>query len=150
MKMEIVRSTDKKRISDQLKEQFGISKVPYLLLRFGKEKIRAFSGSLLTDELRILDHNLRIEAAGLYLGKQQDDGIRLNLDAIYLLKDQITKNILELTDEQTKEWFSGHDLILKGENSFKILKNNGEIIGCGKSTGEKITNFMPKERRIKN
>ena len=36
------------------------------------------------------------------------------------------------------------------ESAFKILKNNNEFIGCGKSTGDRITNFVPKERRIKN
>jgi len=41
------------------------------------------------------------------------------------------------------------DLEIESENAFKVLKYNNEIIGCGKSTGEKIANFMPKERRIR-
>jgi len=147
--MQIIRATEKKKILQQLNEQFGISKIPYLLLRFGKEKIRAFSGSLSSEELNVLDKNLRIENTGLYLLKEQRDGLRLTLDSLSLFKDQINKGILELTNKEAKDWFKGHDLLIKEERGFKILRNNNEMIGCGKSTGEKITNFVPKERRIR-
>ena len=147
--MKIIRSTPKKKILEQLNEQFGITKLPYLLLRFGKEKIRAYSGNLSVEELNKLDSQLRIENMGLYFIKEQIDGIRLTFDGVQLFKDQITKNILELDDKQAEEWLKGQDLDIQSDNTFKILKNNNEFIGCGKSTGERITNFVPKERRIK-
>jgi len=155
--MKIIKATEKKKILEELKEQFGITKLPYLLLRFGKEKIRIYSGDLSTEELNVLDKNLRIENIGLYFAKQQKDGIRLTLDGIQLLKFQITKNILELNDKQAEEWLKGLDLDLKEisknltlKKRFVILKNQNEFIGCGKVTEKKITNFIPKERRIKN
>ena len=147
--MKIIRSTPKKKILEQLNEQFGITKLPYLLLRFGKEKIRAYSGNLSVEELNKLDSELRIENMGLYFIKEQIDGIRLTFDGVQLFKDQITKNILELDDKQAEEWLKGQDLDIQSDSTFKILKNNNELIGCGKSTGERITNFVPKERRIK-
>lgn len=147
--MKILRSTQKKKILAQLNEQFGIKELPYLLLRFGKEKLRAYSGSLSGEELNILDANLRIENIGLYFAKEQIDGIRLTFDGIQLFKDQINKNIIDLDDNQANEWLKGQDLLIESDNAFKILKHNGEIIGCGKSTGERITNFVPKERRLK-
>lgn len=147
--MQILRANEKKRILQQMNEQFGISTLPYLLLKFGKEKLRAYSGSLSSEELNFLDKNLRIESAGIYLGKQQPDGLRLSIDSLSLFNGQITKNILELTDKQTEEWFKGQDIIVEADRNLKILKNKEDFIGCGKSTGEKITNFVPKERRIK-
>ena len=57
---------------------------------------------------------------------------------------------MEINDSQAEDWFKGNDLDIKAESAFKILKNNDEFIGCGKSTGDRITNFVPKERRIKN
>lgn len=146
--MKILRASEKKKILQQLEKQYGITKLPYLLLRFGKEKIRAYSGSLSKEELNILDKNLRIENAGLYLAKQHPEGLRLSLDSLYLFKEQITKNILEVNDNEAENWFKGQDLLIKSDRAFKILKNH-DLIGCGKSTGEKITNFVPKERRIK-
>lgn len=147
--MQIIRASEKKKILEKLEKQYGISKLPYLLLQFGKEKIRLYSGNLSSQELNILDKNLRVENIGLYLAKQQDDGIRLSLDVLSLFKNQINKNILELGDEQAENWFHGEDLPIATDKNFKILKNNDDFLGCGKSTGEKITNFVPKERRIK-
>jgi NOL1/NOP2/fmu family ribosome biogenesis protein len=147
--MKIIYSTEKKKILAQINEQYGISELPYLLLRFGEDKIRIYSGSLSNDELNTLAANLNIENIGLYFAKQEKDGIRLTLDGIQVLKEQITKNILELTDKQADDWLRGNDLDIKTDRGFKILKNSNEFLGCGKSTGERIANFMPKERRIK-
>jgi NOL1/NOP2/fmu family ribosome biogenesis protein len=147
--MQVIKSNEKKEILSQLNEQYGISSLPHLLLRFGKEKIRAFSGNLSADELRTLDKYLRIETAGIYIAKQHPEGVRLTIDGVSLLKNQVTKNILEIDDKEAEEWFKGNDLMIEHERAFKILKNDGELVGCGKSTGEKITNFMPKERRVR-
>jgi len=147
--MKILKSTPKKKLLKQLNEQFGITELPFLLLQFGKEKIRLYSGNLSVEELNILDANLRIENLGLYFAKEQIDGIRLTLDGIQILKQQITKNILDINNKQAEQWLKGNDLILNTEKGYKVLRNNNEFLGCGKSTGERITNFVPKERRIK-
>jgi len=148
--MKILYSSDKKKILKQLEEQYEIKKLPYLLLQFGKEKIRIYSGNLSTDELFKLDKTLRIETAGLYTFKKQNEEIRLTIDALSPFKNQITKNILEIDNSQALEWFKGNDLDIKSDRNFKVLKNQGDFIGCGKSTQERITNYMPKERRIRN
>jgi len=148
--MKVLKSSQKKKILKQLNEQFGIIELPYLLLQFGKEKLRAYSGKLSVEELNKLDNSLRIETIGLYFTKQQIDGIRLTLDGIQLFKNQITKNILNLDDKQADNWLKGNDLDIQSDKAFKILQHNNEFIGCGKSTGERITNSMPKERRVKN
>ncbi len=148
--MKTLSSSRKKKIIQQLEDQFGITSLPYLFLQFGKDKIRVYSGNLSKENLNNLDKNTRIENMGLYFARIQPDGIRLTIDGIQLVKDQITKNIMEINNNQAKDWFKGNDLDIKAESAFKILKNNNEFIGCGKSTGDRITNFVPKERRIKN
>ena len=148
--MKPLSSSQKKKILEQLEDQFGINSLPYLFLQFGKDKIRIYSGNLSKDNLNSLDKNTRIENMGLYFARIQPDGIRLTIDGIQLVKDQITKNIMEINDNQAEDWFKGNDLDIKAESAFKILKNNDEFIGCGKSTGDRITNFVPKERRIRN
>lgn len=147
--MKILLSSQKKKILKQLNEQFGITSLPYLILKFGKDKLRAYSGSFSIEEINQLENNLRIENMGLYFAKQQVDGIRLTLDGVQLFKDQISKNILILDDKQAEDWLKGQDLDIKSDSAFKILQNNNEFIGCGKSTGERITNSIAKERRIK-
>ena len=147
--MKPLTSTDKKRIVERLNEEFGITELPYLLIQFGQEKIRAYSGVLSKEELYYLDREIRIETIGLYFAKYEDEGIRLTLDGVQFLKDQITKNIVEVNDKESEDWFRGNDIEIKAERGWVVLKHKEEFIGCGKSTGEKITNFMPKERRIK-
>ena len=148
--MKPLTSTDKKKILEQLNKQFGITELPYLIIHFGKEKLRLYTGNLSKVELYYLDNEIRIENIGLYFAKIENEGIRLTIDGVQLLKNQITKNILELNDKQANEWLKGNDLDIKTERGWKILKHKNEFLGCGKSTGEKISNFMPKERRIKN
>lgn len=145
--MKILSSSQKKKIIDNLNEQYGITFLPYLLIKFGKEKIRLYSGNLSKNELINLDRNLRIESIGIYFAKEQPEGIRLTIDGIHLT--DINKNILEINDDESDKWFKGYDLAINAGKGFKILKNNNDFIGCGKSTGQKISNFVPKERRVK-
>ena len=147
--MKIINSSEKKEILEKLNYQFGIKNLPYLLIRFGQDKIRLYSGNLSKDDIKNLDKNTKIDNIGLYFAKIQNDGIRLTIDGVQLIKNEITKNILEINDETAIKWLRGNDLDIKTDKSFKIIKNNNEFLGCGKSTEDKITNFVPKERRIK-
>lgn len=143
-------STEKEKVKKLLNENYGITDVPYLLLKFGKEKLRAYSGSLSKEELIALDRTLKIETAGLYFANESDGDLRLTLDGTQLFKEQILKNILNVDDEQAESWLKGNELYIETSPGFKVIKHNSEFIGCGKSTGKKISNFVPKERRVKS
>lgn len=147
--MEIIYGAAKKEILRQLEELYGIKELPYLLIKFGKEKIRAYSGDFSTEELKFLDKSMIIENIGLYILNVKE-GARLTFDGVSLFKGQISKNIIEINDEQAKEWLKGNDLVVNLERGLFVIRYKDEFIGCGKSTGEKITNFVPKERRIRN
>jgi len=148
--MKIIDSPEKKKILKKLNEQFGITKIPFLLLRFGKEKIKLYSGSLTREELAFIDRNLKIETIGLNFAIQHEDGIRLTLGSLSLFKNQITKNIIELNNNQAEQWIRGKDLHIISNKSYLILKHSNELIGCAKSDGKIIKNSIPKHRRIKD
>ncbi len=143
-----IRSSEKKRIIEQLNEQFGIEKIPYLLIKSGEEKVRAFSGHLSKEEIMQLANITNIESIGLYIIKKEEN-LRLTLDAVHLFKNQIMKNILEINESQLHDWLRGRDLEIQAEKGNVIIKYNEDIIGFGKSTGQKILNYIPKERRLK-
>ena len=44
--MKPLSSSQKKKVLEQLEDQFGINSLPYLFLQFGKDKIRIYSGNL--------------------------------------------------------------------------------------------------------
>jgi NOL1/NOP2/fmu family ribosome biogenesis protein len=153
MNLKFISKGEKKNIQKKLKEQFGIQNLNYLLLKSGKNKIRAFSGSLSKEEISILARNINIEIIGLYIAKQENEKeIRLSHDAVSLFQNKIQKNIIEINNPQVKKWLKGRDIEFKKniQEGIVILKNNNDIIGCGKSNGKTIFNFVPKERRIKN
>ena len=152
--MEIIYNTEKKEIIKKL-SYYGITKIPFLLMRFGREKIRGYSGGLSIEEIHEISKKIGADMIGLYLFNEYDDEIRLSIDGIHILKEQITKNILELNEEETKKWFKGEDIFFKDKwtkekKGFKILKNGEDFIGCGKLVDNRLINYLPKERRIKD
>lgn len=151
MKIEFINKSEKKKIIEQLNEQFGITELPYLLVKSGKEKIRGYTGSLSKDEIKKLDQNIRIEGVGIYLIKEEVDGLRLSFDAADLLKGQIRKNIIEISKEDAEKWMKGNNLEID-ENLHGIfaVKSGRDFLGCGKASGGRLNNFVPKERRRKN
>jgi len=157
--LRFIFKNDKEKIIEKLK-YYGIKKLPYLLVESGKEKIRAYSGGLTTDELININRELGIELIGLYLLHNYEDNLRLSFDAVQVLKNEITKNIIEVSDKQAEEFMKGRDILLMKEDEerlkqnnetrgFKVIKSNGDIIGIGKLVEGRIANYMPKERRLR-
>ena len=148
MNVRFIKSPEKREIVKELNSQFGITSLPYLLLQTGKEKIRGFSGSMTKEEIIQLSKLTNIEIIGLYMFKKEHD-YRLTIDAAHLLKDQINKNILEITDEQLHEWLRGRDLEIIYPQATIIIRNKSDFIGCGRSNEKKIFNYIPKDRRLR-
>jgi len=97
-----------------------------------------------------------IEGVGLYFGKDFVDKrngkreVRLSLDALHVLKEQIKSGVVVLNEEQEKEWFLGKDVDGDFEERGFVAVSDGEdFIGTGKVTddGKRLMNFLPKERR---
>jgi len=157
MKPEFIIGNEKTGILRKL-EIYGISKIPYLLLRFGKDRIRAYSGNLNPNDINKLYDNVYIETIGIYFAKYDGNDIKLSVDAVHLLKEQITENILELTDQQVAEYLMGRDVELNKEQLsqtqdkkiYFILKHNEDFLGMGKVSQGMLKNYLPKERRRRN
>ena len=149
MNIHFIKTPQKRKIIEKLNEQFGIENLPFLLVQSGKEKIRAFSGSLSKDEISKISLFANIELIGLYLLKEENGEFRLSMDAALLLSKQIIKNIVEIDEIQFKRWIRGNDLEIKMPKGVYLIKCNEDFLGCGKSNGERIFNYVPKDRRIK-
>jgi len=156
MNFKFLSKKEIEKIQEKLKEQFGISEIPNgLFLKTGKDKIRIFLGSLTEKEIEQIKKIAVIEGIGLYFAKEESYDtlqIRLSIEATQLLKNQIKKNIFQLNDKETENWMAGRELGIKTEKKgFLIIKNKntGDFLGTGKSSQNKIGNFIPKERRLK-
>ena len=149
MTLKILDKKDKKKILAELEKQYGITEIPFLLIQAGREKIRGYTGSLSKEEIIKLERNVNIETAGIYILNKEQDGLRLSFDAPNLLN--VSKNIIEISDEQAEAWLFGRDIETEKDiKGFVIIKNKEDFLGCGKASQGRIVNFVPKERRRKN
>lgn len=147
--MKILKRNKRIEIEKLLEKNYGI-KIPfkYHLIRQGKEKLRIFTGNLNAQDLRIMDKILTIDAVGLYFAFFKDEELRLGFDSVTFL-GKGAKNIVDLNVSEARKWLQGRDLDKKTRfKNYIIVRNNSDILGCGKATGKKILNFVPKERRI--
>lgn len=160
MKIEILSKKEKEEILERL-SYLGELKTENLFIRTG-ERIRMFSGSLNKEEIKKIWQNFMIEGIGLYVIKEIKNikknikETRLSLDAMHYFKDQIKDSILEIDEEQKNQWFKGEAIILNEKQKEKIkkgfvaLKFKDDFVGTGKIKENKVYNYLPKERRIKN
>lgn len=163
MKLQILDRAKKKKFIGRL-NYTGISKIPHLLIKTGKERIRAFSGNLSREEISDFWKIMPIEGIGLYIAKDSTNkhGVyetRLSVDGLHLFKSQIKNNILVLTAEQEEDWFKGKNVELDewqklGAGVFVSVKSSDEkdFIGTAKlgNDGKTLYGFLPKERRRKS
>lgn len=145
MKRKIGQAEKIKIIKESLKE-YGI-KLEGIFIFSGKEKVRFFTGSLSKEELNFLLNNCKVEVVGISLGKIQDKSLRLSFDAANLFGKE-AKKVININDEEAKKWLQGFDIEIKEQKGFFIIKHKEDILGCGKSTGNKILNGVPKEKRM--
>lgn len=163
MKIHILDRAKKKKFIAGLSE-LGIEKIPQLLIRSGKEKIRAYSGDLSTEQIMEIWRLLPIEGIGLYVGKDMMNRngvreVRLSIDGMHIWKNQLTKRVLILTKQQEIDWFLGKNIELGKEQIGKISDgfisiksaDGKDFIGIGKlgNGGKTLFGFLPKERRRK-
>ncbi len=151
--IKILSDKEKADIKRKLHEQFGIKKIDGKIVMRGEEKLFFFTGELDEADIRKIEEATAVEKVGIYFAKLINEDIKLTIEGTQLLKEQITKGIYEINDKQAEEWMMGRELNLQsGLKGFVVLKNKetGDLLGCGKASQEKITNFIPKSRRLKN
>lgn len=148
MNAHLLSVSERKALLASLTELYGIKDLPYLFLQTNKERMRAFSGDLSVAELLELDSVANVEIVGLYFAKPEY-GTRLSFDATHLIGHLIKKNILDLSEEEGKEWMRGNGLVRAVPRGVYVIRCGEDFMGCGYSDGEKMWNFVPKERRFR-
>ncbi len=143
MKIKFVRKAEKKKIAEKL-NKYGISNLPYLLLKTRKNELRAFSGSLSKQEIKTLNSKINISRIGLYIAEQINNQIMLSFDSLSLLKPK--KRIIGINNKKAEKWLKGKDIKIDKDSGYYILKNK-DLVGCGKISDKKMSNTLPKVRR---
>ncbi len=149
--LKILNKNEKQEIIRKLKLQFGITDISGTFLKSGTERLFLFQGEYSHKKIKNIDNSrMGLERIGIYFAKFQNNEIRLSIEATHILKDQIKKNIFELNKEQVQQWMSGQELnIQTNKKTFLVMKHKEDFLGCGKASEHKISNFIPKSRRLK-
>ena len=151
MTLHFLNKQETQEILESLNNQFGITKIDGIILRIGQERLFLYQGSLSVDQIKELEREVPIERLGVYFAKIQDGGIRLSIEGTHIFKDQIKKNFFIMDDNQLIDWMHGRELLVNSEKKgFLVMKHKNDLLGTGKASAEKITNFIPKTRRLKN
>ena len=148
--MRILGESEKNKVISELQERFGIKEIPGTLVMRGKERLFLFSGGFDGKALKRLEEKVIVERAGVYFAKIVDEQLKLSIEGVNLLQSQISKNIFEMDDKSTGDWIRGRDLNIKtGLKGFFAMKNGNDFFGVGKASENKIGNFIPKSRRLR-
>jgi len=153
MTLKILNTNEKHNIGNKLNNQFGINKISGKIIMKGKEKLFLFSGSFTYKEIKKLEEITVIERIGAYFAKidERTNNIRLSIEGSQILGEQVNKNIFEIPEEYLENWMKGQELNIKtNKKGFLIMKYKDNFLGTGKASEEKIGNFIPKNRRLRD
>lgn len=144
--LKILNNKEIKEICKLIEKQWGAKpKLDYGFLQNNKNRVFIISKDISKIDLS----KLRLNSVGMYFCEIDDKGIRLSIEGSQIIGPKATKNVVELNEEETKKWFKGENLEIKGDYSgFLIIKNNNDFLGTGKYSNGKILNYVGKSRRV--
>lgn len=144
-KLSILNSKQKKELSKLLKEQFDSSFEFPVAMQNEKDEIYLINKDISNIDLS----KLKIDTLGLLFGEIKGDEIRLTIEGSQLVGPSAKKNVLKIDDKLARLWLKGYDIPVKTDmKGFVIIKNNNDYLGCGKFIENRVTNLIPKNRRI--
>ncbi|MBI4452776.1 hypothetical protein HY637_05070 [Candidatus Woesearchaeota archaeon] len=147
LELKILNGKEIKRVLKSIEGQWGARIKPDCgFLRNSKGRIFMIS----KDISKIDISKLRLNSIGMYFCEIDGNGMRLSIEGSQLVGEKATKNIIELDDEETRNWFRGNDIgkECKDCSGFVMLKNKNDFLGIGKYSNGKILNYVGKTRRI--
>src|SRR3989338_9709821 len=102
--LKILNSKEIKEILKLIESHWGAKlKLEYAFLRNPKNRIFIVN----KDIGKINFSQLRINSIGLYFCEIDKLGIRLSIEGSQIVGPKAVKNIVEINEEQTKQWFKG-------------------------------------------
>jgi len=161
--LKILNSKEIKEILKLIEAQWDAKFKPdYAFLRNNKNRIFIINKDISKIELS----KLRINSIGIYFCELDKPGIRLSIEGSQIVGSEAKKNVVDVDEQQSKEWFKGEDLQIndniclsnekniclppakKNYSGFVLIKFNDDYLGCGNYKEGRILNYVSKSRRI--
>ncbi len=145
-KLKILSKRETKEILKMIESQWDAKlKLDYVFLKNDEGKI-----FIINKEFSDIDEKkLRINSMGLYFGELRNNELRLTIEASQIIGKQAKKSIIDLDDQQIKDYIKGKDIEYRSEEKgFFLIKHKDDFYGSAKLKNNTILNFFPKSRRI--
>ena len=148
LELKILNSKEIKEVYRLIEKQWGAElKLEYAFLKNSKSRIFIVN----RDISKIDFSKLRINSVGMYFCEVDELGIRLSIEGSQIIGPKAVKNVVEINEEQTKQWLKGEDLEIEDKGNYRrfvIIKHENDFLGSGKFKDNRILNYVSKSRRI--
>jgi NOL1/NOP2/fmu family ribosome biogenesis protein len=127
-----------------LEERFGVKRKD-----LPNHEIVKRSGAywLISKQAKEFLEDLEVETAGFRLLRETKYGLKPTTYTLQYLENKITKNIVELSDEELRKMLKREGMLDRNmEKGYVALKYNGDIIGCGFYMDGVVSSRIPKGR----
>jgi NOL1/NOP2/fmu family ribosome biogenesis protein len=93
---------------------------------------------------------LNINSLGLYIGEFRGGEFRPGIEGSQLFGPLAKRNVVSISKEQLAKWLAGEELDIDADASgYILLKHENDFVGCGRLVEGKLSNFVPKVRRVR-
>ena len=163
--LQILNTKEIKEILKLIEAQWCAKlKLDYAFLKNNKDRIFVINKDIQKIDLS----KLRINSIGIYFCEVDRKGIRLSIEGSQIVGPKAEKNIVEIDEQQEKQWLKGEDLEVedvcssktnnifppvspqshRNHSGFVIIKHNDDFLGTGKFKENKVLNYVNKARRV--
>jgi Uncharacterized conserved protein len=147
--MRLLTSAERRYLIPRLEDHHGVEDAFYdlVLIRTGQGRIRATTKETYEAACRLT----RVQQVGLYVPKMVKGDVILSIEGSQLLGAAITKNIIELSEEEAEEWMKAAPIERseKIESRYVIARCGDFYLGSGRvSRDGKIYPQVAQWRRI--
>ncbi|MEM4718493.1 MAG: hypothetical protein QW330_00330 [Nitrososphaerota archaeon] len=147
--MRVLTSAERKYLVRRLMDQHGVEDAfeGLILIRSGQGRIRAATKEAYEVACRLR----KVQQVGLYVAKIVKGDVVLSIEGSQLLGSAITRNAVELSEEEAEEWMKAAPIQKSGrfEGRYVVARCGDFYLGSGRvSRDGKIYPQVAKWRRI--
>jgi len=141
---EVLDGEELEKLKKRLFDRYGITEIPYVILRSGKRKYRAATKE--AAKIR------KAQLVGIYVLKETPFGLMLSIEGTQLFGPLARKNVFEIPQGMVKRWMHGEDIEVGSKGELKrglvIIRSGNLYLGSGLYDGQRIRNLLPKARKV--
>lgn len=147
--MRLLTSAERRYLAKMLKDQYGVEDAfdDLVLIRTGQGRIRAAT----KEAYEVACKLRRVQQVGLYVAKIVKSDVILSIEGSQLLGAAITRNIIELSEEEAEEWMKAVPIQRSEriEGRYVVARCGDFYLGSGRvSRDGRIYPQVAKWRRI--